>query len=439
MKIFKNILFLVSVIVFLCLVYIAQFNVFQTDDYVNAAAAIKSNSKFEHIKGFYLTWGGRYFSYTLNTFIPAGNSNFYWLPKVFPVIYFSTLVLGFWLNLKLYFNQNNRKALINSGILFLFYTVSLASISEHFFWLSCANIYFLPIILAIYFIYFWGKFQRNKKWKPIIFLLIFFLMGSNEILAIILIQCILFLYLKKRTSENLFLFLFGVVCLSMSIFAPGNFARAKESTETLLEFIYKSSGIFVANSIYIFLKLFLIVPFFAIVFSEILKNISLKVSKFEILLFVAFSLPVLLLSSVMRLALERALDSLILYLLVIFSLALSSYVKQVPKLFLLASLAIFIPKIQLYPQKFIYFNVNYNLYNIGKEIMGNHLYYYEQEINRRHQFIKKSPSKEVKLPKIKNIPSILYFEEMGRKNKPNYINKQLEYFYNKKKVYVEYY
>ena len=438
MKFFKNILFLISVIVFLSLVYIAQFNVFQTDDYVNAAVA-RQFSKIGHIKDFYFNWGGRYFSYTLNTFIPAGNPHFYWLPKVFPVFYFSALIFGFWLNFKFYFNQNSKEALINSGILFLFYTVSLASISEHFFWLCGANIYFLPIILLIYLIYFLGKIQVNKRWKPIVFLLIFFLMGSNEILAILLIQCILFLYLKKRTSENLFLLLFGIICLSVSVFAPGNFVRAKESTESIVEFIYKSSGIFVANSIYIFLKLCLIVPFFTIVFSEILKKITLKISKFEVVLFLAFSLPVLLLSGVMRLALERALDLLILYLLVIFSLALSSFVKQVPKIFLLAGLVIFLPKMQLYPHKFIYFNVNYNLYNIGKEISGNHLRLYEQELNKRHEMIKNSKNSEVKLPKIKHLPTILYFEEMGEKNKPNYINKQLESFYNKKKIYVEQY
>lgn len=436
MKIFKNILFLISVIVFLSLVYIAQFNVFQTDDYVNAAVA-RQFSKIGHIKDFYFNWGGRYFSYTLNTFIPAGNPHFYWLPKAFPVFYFSALIFGFWLNFKFYFNQNSREALINSGVLFLFYTVSLASISEHFFWLCGANIYFLPIILLIYLIYFWGKFQVNKRWKPIVFLLFFFLMGSNEILAILLIQWILFLYLKKRTFENLFLLLFGVICLSVSVFAPGNFVRAKESTESIVEFIYKSSGIFVANSIYIFLKLCLIVPFFTIFFSEILKKITLKISKFEILLFVAFSLLVLLLSGVMRLALERVLDSLILYLLVMFSLILSSYVKHIPKVFLLAVVVFFLPKIQLYPQQFIYFKVNYNLFNIGKEIFGNHLQSYENEIKERHKMIRNSQNNVIELPLIKNTPFVLYFEEIGEKNKPNYINKQLEYFYDKKKIYVE--
>lgn len=436
MKIFKNILFLISVIVFLSLVYIAQFNVFQTDDYVNAAAANHS-SKIDNIKDFYFNWGGRYFSYTLNTFIPAGNPHFYGLPKVFPAVYFSALIFGFWLNLKFYFRQKSTEAFINSGILFLFYTVSLASMSEHFFWLSGANIYFLPIILLVYFIYFYGKSQTNKNWKPVVFLLIFFLMGSNEILSILLIQWILFMYFKKRNAGSLSLLIFGMVFLSISIFAPGNFVRSDKSAETIVEFMYKSSGIFVANSIYIFLKLFLIVPFFALVFSDIFKNISVKTSKLEVLLVTSFALPVLLLSGVMRLALERVLDSLILYLLVMFSLILSSYVKHIPKVFLLAVVIIFLPKIHLYPQKFIYFKVNYNLFNIGKEIFGNHLQSYENEIKERHKMIRNSQNNVIELPLIKNTPFVLYFEEIGEKNKPNYINKQLEYFYDKKKIYVE--
>jgi len=89
--------------------------------------------------------------------------------------------------------------------------------------------------------------------------------------------------------------------------------------------------------------------------------------------------------------------------------------------------------------KDFYFNVNYNLYNIGKEISGNHLRLYEQELNKRHEMIKNSKNSEVKLPKIKHLPTILYFEEMGEKNKPNYINKQLDSFYNKKEIYVEQY
>ena len=436
MKLIKNTFFLVSVIVFLSLIYIAQFNVFQTDDYIYASET-RDLGWLQNARKFYLNWGGRYFSYTLNTLIPAGNPNFYWLPKVFPVLYFSALIFGFWLNLKFYFKQTNKETIVNSSILFLFYTISLASISEHFFWLSGANIYFLPIILLVYFIYFFGKFQENKKWKPVIFIFIFFLMGSNEIIAIFLIQWILFLYFNGRNSERLQILLFSTVCFCLSFFAPGNFNRAPENIASVSIFLYKSLGVFIANSIYILIKLCFIVPIFTLLFSDVLKKISLNIKKDKILLFASFALPILLFSGIMKLAQERVLDTIILYLLVFLSLALSSFVKNLSKIFLLMGLVIFLPKIQLYPQKFIYFNVNYHLYNIVKEVSGKHLQLYEQEMNERHKFIKNSQKDEIELVRIKNKPLILYFDELGEKNNPNYINSQLEKFYKKNKIYVE--
>ena len=57
---------------------------------------------------------------------------------------------------------------------------------------------------------------------------------------------------------------------------------------------------------------------------------------------------------------------------------------------------------------------------------------YPQIIDGQREAIK---NKEIELSKIQNIPYVLYFEEIGTENNPNYINNQLEKFYKKDKIW----
>ena len=147
MKLFQKIIFGLSIIIFIGLCYISSFNVFQTDDYIYASQT-RDLGALENSFTLYKNWGGRYLTYSLNTIIPAGKSEFYWLPKVLPIAYFTLLICGFYNNLRFYFKQKKTEALEKSFILFLFYTICLSSISEHYFWISGANVYFLSFILA---------------------------------------------------------------------------------------------------------------------------------------------------------------------------------------------------------------------------------------------------------------------------------------------------
>lgn len=127
MKFFQKIIFGISIITFIGLCYISSFNVFQTDDYIYASQT-RDLGALENAFTLYKNWGGRYFTYSLNTIIPAGKSEFYWLPKVLPIAYFTLLICGFYNNLRFYFKQKKTEALEKSFILFLFYTVCLSNI-----------------------------------------------------------------------------------------------------------------------------------------------------------------------------------------------------------------------------------------------------------------------------------------------------------------------
>lgn len=436
MKIFQKIFFGISIIFFIGLSYISFFNVFQTDDYIYAATT-RELGAFENALTFYKNWGGRFFSYSLNTLIPAGNPHFFWLPKILPVFYFVLLILGFYLNFKFYFKQKKLHALQNAFILFLFYTICLTEISEHYYWISGANIYLLPIILSQFLIYFFGKF-KSKQWiRSLIFFLIILLMGSNEVVALYLILFLITNYLLNRNKDQLQLLLIGIPFFLLNFFAPGNFNRMGEKDgETLIK-TAKRIAIFIANSGFVFLKLILIIPLFNKIFEKEITIVSEKISKKRISIFFAFSLVALMfLGGLMLFAYWRATENIIFYTLIIGSVLIYYFFPIAKKFFWISAIVIFLPSITLFTYKKNVIELNYNLYSITQEILITPLSKYEKEIKTRHLLLRTTKEKNVYLKPIINLPKVLYFQEIGTKTEPNYINKQLQLFYEKEGVFL---
>lgn len=436
MKTLNNILFVISITIFLSLIYISGFNVFQTDDYIYAART-RDIGFLENCKEFYLNWGGRYFAYSLNTLIPAGNQNFNWLPKILPIFYISFLIFGLYLNFKQYFRQNNSKALQKSFILFLFYTVCLVNISEHYFWISGSNIYFLPIILSNFLIYFFGKRNANKIVKPFILFFIFILMGSNEFLAIYLLLMLCYNHYQNRSRENLLFVIVGILSFLLSFLAPGNFNRLSDNQGDVVVIYAKKMAVATANLGYIVLKIILILPLFVYVFEneicEVLKKIS--ITKIKILL--SFSLATLLFSGVLMLFVSgRTIETIMIYTFLLSSAVFYYYFKELKKFFWASLMIIFLPKMNMISYNKTQINLDYNLFLITKEVLFTPLSDYEKEVAIRHLKIKEDKREEVFVKPIKTKPEILYFEELGTKEKPNYINIQLKKFYNKKGVFL---
>lgn len=437
MKILKNFLFSISIIIFICLCYISLYNVFQTDDYIYAAQS-RNLGILNNCFDFYKNWGGRYFTYSLNTLIPVGKPEFYWLPKTLPVFYFVLLIFGFYKNFRFFFKLNKPEALQKSFVLFLFYTVCLASISEHYFWISGANIYLLPIILANFLIYFFGRFQYNRKVKPIIFLLLFLLMGSNEFVAIYLLLFLIFNYFQNKQKDNFLFLAFGIFGFLLSFLAPGNFNRFTESETNFLIKNAKRIGVFMINSGYVFLKISLILPFFIVFFEEEIKIVLSKISINKIRIYLAFSLVTLLFSGFLLLLNSgRTIDTITFYTLLLSSFLVYYYFENYKKLFWISVIILFLPTIPLFHFKSTNFYLNYNVNTIFKEIIYTNLKKYENEINTRHEILKHSRETKVYLKPIISKPKVLYFEELGTEEAPNYINSQLEKFYKKDKIFLQ--
>ncbi|NRS91164.1 hypothetical protein HNQ03_000229 [Chryseobacterium sp. 16F] len=413
-----------------------MFNTYQTDDY-GFAASTNELGIWQHCIQKYFNWGGRYFAFSLNAFNPAGNLSLNWLPKAFPMFLWGNLIFGFFLNFQRYFNLNNSQAVKKSFIAFLFYTVVLASLSEHYFWLTGAIVYQLPHIFGLYFLYILGIKKTNLLLEILKYFLIFAMMGSNEIVALFLLLFLIFQFYKNLNKDTFSQFVFGLIFFCFTFFAPGNFVRMGDEETDFWMSNLKKIAVAIANAVYVLLKVGLIIPLFIAVFQAEILKIKQQFSVKDLWKFQMMLMVVLAFTGFIMVASERSLEPILIFALLSTSVLVSQYFNKIKKLWMVSLALIFIPSIMLFPYKSIYFNLNYNLNEIGEELISTDLQKFENEIADRHETLRTSKSKEVGLKPIKTVPKILYFDELGTVNNRNYVNSQLKAFYKKKSVFIE--
>ncbi|MGG7439768.1 DUF6056 family protein [Chryseobacterium arthrosphaerae] len=434
MKKIQNIVLFLSVILFIGLVYISLFNVYQTDDYM-CAYGTREYGLLGNFTHTYLYWGGRYFGYTVNMLNPVAYDQYGILPKVYPLFLMLSFIGVSALNFKAYFQYPLGKSLQKSIILFLFYTVLLARLSEHYFWITGSNVYFLPVIIFGFLLYFLKKNKdtHNKIWLYLSAALIIILMGSNELLALILEGLLIVYYYQKRDRQSLSFLILGTVFLLVSFLAPGNFNRMGEVEDGLLRWI-KRVGIFGANYIYIAFKVILILPLFIKVFEKELKNIVYKITFKEAFLFwgVTF-LPMLFLGYLLN-SIGRHFENIIFYFFITFSVLMVFKFEKIKQFWWISALIIFLPTLKIFPERYSYFNIDFNINNMLIDAFSTNLREYEREVNERIAIIEKSKDSVV-VEKIKVIPKTLYFYEMAsEKEEQSFVNDQLQKYFKKKYI-----
>jgi hypothetical protein len=308
----------------------------------------------------------------------------------------------------------------------------LFSISEHYFWVSANNIYILPAVIALFLIYFWDKKPQNPGFKIIRFLLIFLLMGSNEIMEIYLLAFLWFNYFKKKTVSNISYSLFGTIFFLISFLAPGNFFRPSPADEQLngsfLILFFKKAVIFAKISGHILLKTAVLMPLFIYVFKNEIDSVIKRVSIKNIKISSGFTVLVIAFMAYLALIIFRRTMELPMFFTLLSGAVLCRYYfKTIQKWYWISLIIIFLPKFHL----FLYFDFNLN--TIAQELLYTRLSEYEKEMNERHRFIRNSSGKEVVVEPIKNVPKILFFVELNAHKNPN---AQLRHFYNKDAIYL---
>ncbi|MDR6405019.1 MULTISPECIES: DUF6056 family protein [Chryseobacterium] len=439
MKLVQNIILFLSILLCIGLVYIAFFNVYQTDDYIYSWGAKRLGIIGNSID-FYTNWGGRYFGYTLNMLNPVSQDPENILPKLYPIFLFSTFIGVSALNFKQYFKYSFSDSLVKGFLLFFFYTTLLISISEHYYWISGANIYFIPLILSGFLLLFYGKFQESGKmgWFLLSAVLVAILMGSNEILALILLGALIVLNYQIKSKENRILLIIGTIGFLISFLAPGNFKRLADSTDIFYIKWAKRVGVLGANTIYIAFKTVLVLPLFIKVFEKELQIIIKKISfKKAVLIWAISFLPLLFTGYIMN-TVGRQFENIIFFFLLTFSVVMMFRWKGIKKFWGISFIVVFLPQFNILPERYSNFNIDYNLSSIVKEILYTDLKTYDQEIANRISAIKNSKEDSLILNKIKTFPNVLYFDEMSSVNEDKkYVNDQLQKYFNKKYIRTE--
>ncbi|WP_310556194.1 DUF6056 family protein [Flavobacterium sp.] len=241
-KLEKSIWICILIYTLLPFVTIAFFNLPMGDDLYFGQVG-RDKTTFGAVSFWYNNWGGRYTQELFLTILnPAtyGSLRFFWLPPLFIIFSIST---SFFVLLKSISNpQVSSKDLLIlfSALLFLVFNL-MPQIGETIYWISGAYTFqtgnvFLVLLIAIII----NLFKNNSSLKTLVLIvlaavLIMLIAGTNEVsMAYMFGFSILFLIHQRKAKTNLILiwiFLFLIVCLAtyISITAPGNLVRAKET------------------------------------------------------------------------------------------------------------------------------------------------------------------------------------------------------------------
>ncbi|WP_029296027.1 DUF6056 family protein [Chryseobacterium hispalense] len=425
-----------SIILIIGLVYISFFNVYQTDDYIYAYTTEKFGI-IRNILEFYTNWGGRYFGYSYNMLIPLSQDPENILPKVYPAFLITSFISVSALNFREFFKYSWIQSIIKGVFLFFFYTILLTNISEHIFWFTGSNIYFVPAILSGLLLFLSKKYNdtNETRWYSLILLLIFILMGSNEIVALIIFGIIIFWNTQNTSVRLKIMFIVALSGILISFLAPGNFLRMAESEDVFYVKWLKRIVYFGADTAYIFIKTAVVLPLFIKIFEKELCQIASKYvfKKLMIIWLISF-LPLLFLGFIMN-GIGRQFENIIWFWLLSFSVVVAIKLPGIKKFWVVSLILIFLPKTDLFPQKYGNFNINFNINNLAKELIYTDLKAYETEISNRVHLLKTTRSDSVIVDRIKTVPLVLYFDEMSSVNETrDYVSMQQEKYFNKKYV-----
>lgn len=437
MKQIKYLIYIISFLIILVLIYFSFFNNFQSDDFWYAES--KYTGVLEHAKKLYFNQGGRYFSYSLNAAVPI---DWYFFPKIYSAILMMIFIFSITININIFFKIPIILAFVKAISFFFIYVSLLLSISEHLYWYSGINVYFLPVIITSFFIYFYKKYILENKnvYLLLIYVLGILIVGSNEVLAILFYISLLLDSYYNRSKWKLILNVVLSLFIAINFLAPGNFIRLnfdQKTKSTFLDFVLLRGYAFITNSIWVFLKALFLSPLILFLFNDFFIQIKGDFSpKKSLILMIPPFFVILFLSLIFEIS-ARANDTLLIYFAFTFSFILSYFFNPKKYLVILCLIIVFLPKVYLFPKRDNLFMINYNNFNILNEILFTNLKEFDNEVRIRRIILETSKKNVILLEPIHNKPNILYFEEMGTKEKPNYINEYLKKYY-KKEIFVKY-
>ena len=222
---------IVFILIIIPLFILSVFNHPSTDDYHYALRDISSNVWIAGIDT-YINWSGRYFATLLSSLNPL----VYHSIPLYHIYSIAIIILFFcsiwYLSssfLKGIFQQKEKITLAALG--FIFYIIQCPSISQSFYWFSGYTAYTIPSILYIVLLANLFSF-RSIPSTIVNLLLIFGIVGSNEISLVIVICTLIYINIEwwmqhnKHTNLHYILpLIFAIFFALVVFFSPGNEIR----------------------------------------------------------------------------------------------------------------------------------------------------------------------------------------------------------------------
>lgn len=393
---------------------------------------------------YYTNWSGRYFANLLmhmNPLVFSQNFIFFSISPVILII--SGFLVGIWVFKNLF--QHSIGSIQLWTLAFTFQAICLyttPSLYQVFYWFS-GIYYYLSFLLAIVFfnvIY----FHLNNKWAwPVLFILIFAIIGTNEI-NMLIFSALFFLYLihhflnKSWNKKLILLSLFWILLVCVVVFAPGNVIRSNQGhsdiNNVVQNFGHITSQIVKSLRSQVTIYLWFCLAFLIGLGTKEPLNLLKRINLFWVIIFVsgAMVLGVLALALGLNEAAvsERVIGLFIIYIIffdgmvfVKLGMNLKQTIPYTEKLKFGITLVLVMT---------MFFNPNFKL--LFKEVFENKQSKFAKENKQRFKSIAMSKNDVVSVYALKNTNSIFFMEDFSSDSTHLWC-KCVAKYYGKKAVY----
>lgn len=424
------------------------------DDYVYALK-LRHKSFLEVQINDYMSWGSRYTSTGLLITDPIYFGWFDGYRIISFLMIFLFVVGSYFMFYQITLNKKFTLILLSTFCFTYFFM--LPEITSAFYWLAGSATYHLGNILSLFFIGIILKLYRNHSliYKILSFLLIFLIIGCNEI-SMIYLDIFIFLLLscsyynnKKINTFYLSLLIFAGILTMYILVSPGNKFRSSTTAQYHLSLVNCIISMLWKTTV-------IIIRYFIIVFSihllvlynlrNWLKNIDLPFLKFSNIFYIITFLIFMFLGSFPSLWSVGFFPPLrtvnvIFFAMNILSMLIAYKIVTLPffntnKFSPYTLLAILLLIVFSYTftirDKNIY-NFSNNLYNSYKDVLTGNMIKYKEEMKERYETIRNSKKDTVYVKPIKNIPKTILRSDLKETNN-HFYNQNMAIFFGKKAI-----
>ncbi|MGM5630740.1 DUF6056 family protein [Apibacter raozihei] len=441
-------LFLLSIIPILILCFYTEPAL---DDY-SYALNLTTKSFIETQIQIYLHWSSRYTATAILITNPIHWGYFFGYNIIALIMILSFISAAAYLFYQV--TKNIKMTILFTAFFCLSYFMFLPNVYQGLYWLPGSSTYHLANVLFLTFL---GmlinyNYTSNRIVKIILFVLIFFIIGCNEIsmvfLDISLFTVFIFNYISKRKVSYYYLLLLiwaGILTLFV-LLSPGNSVRSAlvvnplTPTEIFLASVRKTLVVVVKYGIVPLL--INIIIFYA--FRKQLKNLNLRFLKYSILLYIGLFIILLFCGSFPSLwslgiySPLRSVNVMFLIILVfntifsykivtsrlIFKTNISRNVLSMALLFIIFSYSFIIR------DKDILFIPN-NIYWAYDDLLSGKAFQYKKEMNHRFNMITESKKDTIYVPPIQSKPKLIFEIDLSQNPKYFYNIHMAEFFHKK--------